>query len=306
MWRARGDAAVHGPGALLRERGAEVVAALDAMERAPRVIAESSEKLPLADASVHLVVTSPPYPMIEMWDGLFEAWTGRKVRDPAFYAACHAALARVWSECARVLVPGGIAAVNVGDATRTLDDFQLYPNHVDVTRACVAAGLTPLVPILWKKPTNKPNAFLGSGFLPPNAYVTLDCEHILIFRKGPPRKLPPKDLLRYASEFSKAERDTWFSQVWDLRGAGQASDEMARRTAAFPEEVPSRLVRMFSLLGETVLDPFAGTGTTLRVAAAEGRRAVGCETEPALQRALATLRAPTGAEVVARLRARYP
>ncbi|HET6404697.1 MAG TPA: site-specific DNA-methyltransferase [Candidatus Thermoplasmatota archaeon] len=301
-----GSERVHGAGALLRERGDEVAAALDALDRAPRVFLESSEKVPLPDASVHLVVTSPPYPMIEMWDGLFEAWTGKRVGAPGFYDACHEALARVWRECARLLVPGGMAAINVGDATRTVDDFQLYPNHVDVTRACVAAGLTPLVPILWKKPTNKPNAFLGSGFLPPNAYVTLDCEHILLFRKGPPRRLPPKDLLRYASEFSKAERDAWFTQVWDLRGVGQTADELARRTAAFPEEVPSRLVRMFSLLGETVLDPFAGTGTTLRVAAAEGRRAIGCETEPRLHPTLAALRAPAGADVVARLRARYP
>lgn len=294
-----------GPGALLRERGEDVAALLDRLDRAPRVFAESSEKMPLADSSVHLVVTSPPYPMIEMWDGLFERWTGQPVGAPTFYYACHAALGRVWSECARVLVPGGIAAINIGDATRTVRDFQLYPNHVDVTRRCVEAGLTPLVPILWKKPTNKPNAFLGSGFLPPNAYVTLDCEFILLFRKGAPRKLPPKDLLRYASEMSKAERDAWFTQIWETRGVGQVTGELARRTGAFPEEIPERLVRMFSLLGETVLDPFAGTGTTLRVSAAEGRRAVGFETEPALQPGLATIRAPSGAAVVERLRARY-
>ena len=298
---------MHGPGALLREQGEEIARRLDAIDRAPRVLMESSEKMPLADESVHLVVTSPPYPMIEMWDGLFEAWTGRGVEDARFYDACHAALARVWDECARVLVPGGIAAINIGDATRTLADFRLYPNHVDVTQRCVAAGLTPLVPILWKKPTNKPNAFLGSGFLPPNAYVTLDCEFLLLFRKGAPRKLPPKDLLRYASEMSKAERDAWFTQVWDdVRGTAQQKDDLARRTAAYPEEVPYRLVRMFSLLGETVLDPFAGTGTTLRVAAAEGRRAVGFETEPALAGALQAIRAPEGRAVVERLGRRYP
>lgn len=298
---------VHGPGALLREQGDEIARRLDAVDRAPRVLMESSEKMPLADDSVHLVVTSPPYPMIEMWDGLFEAWTGRGVEDPRFYAACHEALGRAWNECARVLVPGGIAAINVGDACRGgRDGFRLFENHVDVTLRCREAGLTPLVPILWKKPTNKPNAFLGSGFLPPNAYVTLDCEHVLLFRKGAPRKLPPKDLLRYASEMSKAERDAWFTQIWEMRGAGQTKDDLARRTAAFPEEVPYRLVRMFSLLGETVLDPFAGTGTTLRVAAAEGRRAVGFETEPALAASLASIAAPPGREVVERLVRRYP
>lgn len=297
---------MHGPGAFLRERGAEVAKTLDAIDRTPRVHFESAEKMPLADESVHLVVTSPPYPMIEMWDGLFARWTGVALEDKRFYRACHEALARVWRECARVLVPGGIAIINVGDATRTLSgEFRLYPNHVDVTRACVEAGLTPLVPIFWKKPTNKPNAFLGSGFLPPNAYVTLDCEFILVFRKGSPRKLPPKDLLRYASEMSKAERDAWFTQIWDFKGTGQVTADLARRNAAFPDEVPYRLVRMFSVLGETVLDPFAGTGTTLRVAAAEGRRAVGFETEPALGPTLAGIRAPAGNEVVVRLRQRY-
>lgn len=297
---------LHGPGALLADRGDSVARALDALDRRPLVFGSSSEKMPLPDASVHLVVTSPPYPMIEMWDGLFSAWTGREPADPRFYGACHDALGRVWDECARVLVPGGIAAVNVGDATRTWNGaFQLFANHVDVTQRCLKAGLTPLVPILWKKPTNKPNAFLGSGFLPPNGYVTLDCEHILLFRKGPPRKLPPKDTLRYASEMSKAERDAWFTQVWQMKGAMQAADDLARRSAAFPEEVPLRLVRMFSVLGETVLDPFAGTGTTLRVALAEGRRAVGFETEPALRARLDALQAPTGADVVRRLRDRY-
>lgn len=297
---------MRGPGALLEKEGEEIVRRLDAIDRAPRVFLESSEKLPLPDASVHLVATSPPYPLIEMWDDLFARWTGVPADDARFYAACHEALARVWRECARVLVPGGIAAINVGDACRSAGEgFQLFPNHVDVTVECQRAGLTPLVPILWRKPTNKPNAFLGSGFLPPNAYVTLDCEYVLLFRKGAPRKLPPKDLLRYASEMSKEERDAWFTQVWDLRGARQERSDLARRSGAFPDEVPYRLVRMFSLLGETVLDPFAGTGTTLRVAAQEGRRAVGFETEPALAETLRSIRAPAGRDVLTRLKDRY-
>jgi DNA modification methylase len=298
---------MHGPGAFLRKQQEGLAARLDALDRTPSVFAASSEKMSLADASVHLVLTSPPYPMIEMWDSLFEGWTGLSATTPGFYDACHAALGHVWSECARVLVPGGIAAINIGDATRTWGGaFQLYPNHVDTTQRCVAAGLTPLVPLLWKKPTNKPNAFLGSGFLPPNAYVTLDCEYILVFRKGPPRKLPPKDVLRYASAMSKAERDAWFTQIWDFRGATQSHQDIVRRTGAFPDELPYRLTRMFSCLGETVLDPFAGTGTTLRVAATEGRRAIGFETDPALVTMCRKITAPAGADVVSRLISRYP
>ena len=299
---------MHGPGAFLAEHGKDVAARLDAIDRRPVVVVGTSEKMDVPSNSVQLVVTSPPYPMIEMWDGLFQEWTGRAPEDALFYKACHRVLDRVWSECARVLAPGGILALNIGDAVRSVEGgFRLFPNHVQATEGCERAGLTPLVPILWKKPTNKPNAFLGSGFLPPNAYVTLDCEHVLVFRKGELRKLPPKDPLRYASEFSKAERDVWFSQVWDIRGAPQeGSSDLARRTAAFPDEVPERLVRMFSVLGDTVLDPFAGTGTTLRAAATWGRRPVGFEVEPDLRAALADVPCPTGAEVVERLRARYP
>ncbi len=97
------------------------------------------------------------------------------------------------------LIDGGIACINIGDATRTVNGkFQLFPNHSRITEICEKIGFTTLPYILWKKPTTKPKykgkgAFLGSGFLPPNAYVTLDCEFILLFRKGNLRKFQPKD-----------------------------------------------------------------------------------------------------------------
>jgi site-specific DNA-methyltransferase (cytosine-N4-specific) len=271
---------VHGPLEHLREHRAAVLDALARRDLTPAIHLHSSERMPeVPDASVHLVVTSPPYPLIEMWDAQLEQQTGVAAASAEGFAASHALLARVWAECHRALVPGGILAVNVGDATRKVDgDFQCVTNHVQVTRDCEALGFQSLVPILWKKPTNKPNAFLGSGFVPPNAYVTLDCEFILLFRKGGARAMAPKDPLRYASQFSKAERDVWFSQVWDVRGATQDQNG----TAPFPPEIPYRLIRMLSSLGETVLDPFAGSGTTLVVARALGRRAIGCEINPDL------------------------
>lgn len=295
---------MHGPGAFLAQNRDAVLAALRARDLTPLVLAQSAERMPqVPDASVHLVATSPPYPLIEMWDAQLEAQTGAPAATRAAFDASHDLLARVWAECHRVLVPGGILAVNVGDATRKLDgDFQCLTNHVRVTRDCEALGFQSLVPILWKKPTNKPNAFLGSGFLPPNAYVTLDCEHVLLFRKGGARKLPPKDALRAASQFSKAERDVWFSQIWDVRGAAQD----AEGTAPFPPEIPYRLVRMFSCLGETVIDPFAGTGTTLLVARALGRRPVGCEINDALGLAKRVpADAPDAARVLDALAAHY-
>jgi modification methylase len=246
----------------------------------------------IPDVSVHLVVTSPPYPMIPQWDRLF-ARQGAHDHEQML-----SVLEAAWRASHRVLVPGGILAVNVGDALRTVDgEFRLWPNHAATMLAAERVGFRSLPYILWKKPTNRPNAFLGSGFEPPNAYVTLDCEFVLLFRKGRLRRLPPHDPARRESRYSRAERDRWFSQLWtDVRGARQ--DAGGRRTAAFPTEIPSRLVRMFSVVGETVLDPFAGTGTTLEAAAASGRNAIGVEWDRRVFAALAARGRPLGWTVV--------
>lgn len=228
----------------------------------------------VAEGSVDLVVTSPPYPMIPQWEETF-----RRLGATG-YDGMHAVLAEAWRACHRVLVPGGILAVNIGDALRSLNgEFQLWPNHATTLAQASAIGFRPLPYLLWKKPTNRPNAFLGSGFLPPNAYVTLDCEYILLFRKGALRRFPPGDPRRRSSLYSRSERDRWFSQIWgDIRGTPQRSG--TRRTGAFPAELPRRLVRMFSVVGDTVLDPFAGTGTAVWVAADLGRNAIGIEIDP--------------------------
>ena len=229
---------------------------------------------------MHLVVTSPPYPMIPQWDNLFRAL------GASDYRGMLAVLSGAWRECYRLLVPGGILAVNIGDALRSSrGEFRLWPNHAETLVAATDVGFTPLPYLLWKKPTNKPNAFLGSGFLPPNAYVTLDCEFVLPFRKGPLRRFAAHDPARAASRFSRRERDLWFSQIWsDVRGKRQAS--VHGRTGAFPDELAERLVRMFSVVGDTVLDPFAGTGTTLWAALRWGRHAVGIEWDPEVFRRL--------------------
>lgn len=241
------------------------------------IIGDSRRMGELGDRSVHLVVTSPPYPMVAIWDDFFAEAEAHN------YSQMHNYLDQVWAEVERVLVPGGLACINIGDATRTRDGvFRLYPNHSRIIQAFEKLGLVTLPNILWKKPTTKPQykgkgAFLGSGFLPPNAYVTLDMEYILIFRKGGLRSFAPKDPLRYRSKFTKNERDKWFSQVWSVTGARQSIEGLDRRIAAFPEEIPRRLIRMFSIVGDLVLDPFLGSGTTLKVALELERRFVGYE-----------------------------
>jgi len=242
----------------------------------------------LPDESVHLVVTSPPYPMIEMWDALFDSADPRIGRNLSSdrvsdirkaYFLMHAQLEKSFRECARVLISGGICCVNIGDAVRSIGgSFQLFPNHATIIATLENLGLIMLPYLLWKKPTNKPNAFLGSGFLPTNAYVTLDCEYILIARKGGPRKFRPKDSDRYLSSYSKRERDKWFSQIWqEIPGALQSRNGINGRTAAFPIEVPRRLIKMFSIIGDNVLDPFMGTGTTLLAALETERNFIGYE-----------------------------
>jgi site-specific DNA-methyltransferase (cytosine-N4-specific) len=252
----------------------------------------------LSDGSVQLMVTSPPYPMIKMWDNLFakadpkigELWQklatySQEETVRQIYNSMHEYLGKVWQETYRVLVDGGIACINIGDATRTVNGkFQLYPNHSRITEICEKIGFTMLPYILWKKPTTKPKykgkgAFLGSGFLPPNAYVTLDCEFILLFRKGNIRKFPPHDKLRYESVFTKTQRDEWFSQIWALKGTRQTIIELERRTAAYPDEIAERLIKMFSVKGETVLDPFLGSGTTTKIAMRNERNSIGYETD---------------------------
>jgi site-specific DNA-methyltransferase (adenine-specific) len=246
--------------------------------------------LALADDSTDLVVTSPPYPMIELWDDLF-ADLDPAIGDhldagdgDAAFEAMHAALAPAWDELARVLKPGGIACINVGDATRSVDDeFQQYPNHAVVIEAMRERGFRSLPDILWRKPVNRRTKFMGSGMVPTNAYTTLEHEYILVFRNGSTREFPPGERRRYESAYFWEERNEWFSDLWTLTGTDQALDGEGRdRSGAFPLQLPLRLVTMYSVYGDHVLDPFWGTGTTTLAAMLAGRNSVGFDRDPAL------------------------
>ena len=249
----------------------------------------------LAPESVELAVTSPPYPMIEMWDSVFAAQNPaiadhlRAGRGDEAFSLMHALLDEVWRELYRILKPGCIACINIGDAVRTLNDrFQLYSNHARILNALQQTGFSALPEILWRKQTNAPNKFMGSGMLPPGAYVTLEHEHILIVRKGNKRKFDsePDRMRRRQSAFFWEERNAWFSDVWmDLKGAVQKlnGNEARRRSGAFPFELPYRLIHMFSVHQDTVIDPFLGTGVAMLAAAAAGRNSIGFEIDSSFE-----------------------
>lgn len=256
-----------------------------------KILYQSAQNMKdIQNESVALVVTSPPYPMIEMWDEIFsnqnpEIRTALENKDgeKAFFLM-HNELKKVWQEVFRVLIPGGIACINIGDAVRTIDkNFQLFPSHSKIIEIFHELGFQSLPEILWRKQTNAPNKFMGSGMLPPGAYVTLEHEFILIFRKG--RKREPdsesEKVLRRESAYFWEERNIWFSDVWDFKGISQNvngnGNKTRERSAAYPFELAFRLINMFSMKNDIILDPFLGTGTTTIAAITSERNSIGIE-----------------------------
>ena len=242
----------------------------------------------LKDHSVNLVVTSPPYPMIEMWDQIMAEQNTNIYKSltdgdgATSFELMHKELDKIWEQIERVISPGGFACINIGDATRTINEnFSLYANHSRIISAFIKLGFSNMPNIIWRKQTNAPNKFMGSGMLPAGAYVTLEHEWILIFRKGGKRifKTDEEKQLRRESAFFWEERNSWFSDLWDLKGVKQKleSPDARTRSAAYPFEIPYRLINMYSVKGDTVLDPFLGTGTTTLAAIASGRNSVGVE-----------------------------
>jgi len=245
--------------------------------------------------SVDLIVTSPPYPMVAMWDNLFSALNNKissalqKGDSDLAFELMHKELDKVWAESYRVLKPGGIACIIIGDSTRTVNgDFQLFPSHTRIASKCLTIGFKALPVIIWRKQTNAPNKFMGSGMLPTGAYVTLEHEYILIFRKNSKRifKTLKDKMKRDESAYFWEERNKWFSDIWfDLKGVKQSlnNSKLRNRSAAYPFELAYRLINMFSIKDDTVLDPFLGTATTTLAAIASQRNSIGVELDSTLQ-----------------------
>ncbi len=230
--------------------------------------------------SVHLVVTSPPY------------WTLKRYRDGeaqlghvADYDEFNAALDDVWRNCFDALVPGGRLVINVGDVClsrrRNGGRHTVVPLHATIQERCRAIGFDNLAPIVWHKIANAQYEVSGGGgFLgkpyEPNAVIKNDIEFVLMQRK-PGGYRRPTARERLLSVISVENHQLWFRQIWaDLRGTSSPN-----HPAPFPLEFAERLVRMFSFVGDTVVDPFMGTGTTNLACARWGRNSVGIELDAA-------------------------
>jgi len=250
---------------------------------------KDSRNLDNLETSVDLVVTSPPYPMIEMWDEIFSDMNkdikNRIRNNNAWdcFELMHKELDKVWYSIDRLMNKNGIICINIGDATRKMgDNFNLFPNHARILETFIDLNYSVLPCILWRKPTNKASKYMGSGMIPPNAYVTLEHEYILILRKGGTRKITGDSKnMRYESSYFWEERNKWFSDFWtDITGESQKIDDLNRDVmASYPFEIPYRLINMYSIQNDTVLDPFVGTGTTSLAALCSARNSIGIDLE---------------------------
>ena len=253
------------------------------------IFSDSREMKDLKNESVDLMITSPPYPMIQMWDEIFGKQNPeitkalKEENGERAFELMNKELDKVWKEVYRVLKVGGIACINIGDATRSIKGkFQIYTNHARITNYCLSLGFHALPEVLWVKETNKPDKFMGSGLLSVGAYVTLEHEHILILRKGDKRdfKIEAQKENRQRSAFFWEERNLWFSDKWkDINGVFQKLNhtKLRERSGAYPTELTYRLINMFSVQGDVILDPFLGTGTTTLGAMSSGRSSIGFE-----------------------------
>lgn len=233
----------------------------------------------ISNGSVHLVVTSPPYWTLKKYEA-----NKHQLGEIEDYNRFLDELDRVWRECARVLAPGGRICCVVGDVCipRRQGRHLVMPLHADIMVRTRSFGLDALTPILWFKIANgiteaKGN---GSGFYgkpyQPGAIIKNDAEYILFLRKGGEYR-SPSAIQKALSMLTKEEMKSWLRSAWiDIKG------ESTRRghPAPYPQNLAERLIKLFSFAGDTVLDPFVGTGTTSLAAVATGRNSIGNEIEP--------------------------
>ena len=234
----------------------------------------------IPDESVHLVVTSPPYYNAPFdYPGLFKDYDEYKglIRDAA-------------RELKRVVAPGRIMCFVTDD---TLIDGEKYPVVADITKIMIDEGFRYRDRIVWKKPEGYIRISRRSGVLlqhpyPMYFYPDNIQESILIFQKGEfdydyIKKLPPEVREKSKIDLEEYQRNKWYLTVWDITNVLPLKGRLEEGVAAFPEELVRRLIKLFSFVGENVLDPFLGSGTTTKVAKELGRNSYGYEIDLELE-----------------------
>lgn len=259
---------------------------LQSIERAIRniptehriILGDSRDMDAVPDESVHLVVTSPPYWTLKEYPSR-QGQLGAVDDFDDFLEE----LDKVWRHVLRVLVPGGRLVIVVGDVClprRSFGRHLVFPLHAAIQEHCRKLGFDNLAPIIWYKIANAQfevengSRFLGKPY-EPNAIIKNDIEYIL-FQRKPGGYRQPSLAARALSIIPEELHREWFQQVWSLTGASTRE-----HPAPYPLALAERLVRMFSFVGDTVLDPFVGTGTTCVAASKWGRNSIGFEIEPA-------------------------
>jgi len=276
------------------ELNQDVVPTIAKSERSMNLIEDSIQKIPtkhriihgdsrdsshLKPNSIHLVLTSPPY------------WTLKKYIDTEGqlghiddYEGFLEELDKVWENCHDALVQGGRLICVVGDVClsrrKNLGEHTVVPLHASIQEHCRMIGYSNLAPIIWYKISNASyevhgnSRFLGKPY-EPNGIVKNDIEYILMERKSGGYRKPSRES-RILSVISDSNHKEWFQQIW----SGITGASTSNHPAPFPTQLAERLIRMYSFVGDTVYDPFMGTGTTNLVAAKWGRNSIGVEIEP--------------------------